>query len=126
MTSIRPELVVEVEPKADAASVSNSSVEAVSDDEIATVTRLLGRPPRGEFTVAVRSGSGEPVVIENAPFLADGTPMPTRYWLIGKREQQAVGRLESAGGVARATAAIPASEIAETHARYAAVREGSA
>ena len=46
------------------------------------------------------------VVIRNAPLLFDATPMPTRYWLVGKREREAVGRLESGGGVRRAAAAV--------------------
>jgi exopolyphosphatase/guanosine-5'-triphosphate,3'-diphosphate pyrophosphatase len=92
-------------------------------EERAAVERLLGRPPQGAFTIAVRSALGEPVVIENAPFLDDGTPMPTRYWLVGRIEQEAVGRLEAAGGVRRAAAAVPAAEIASAHARYGAARD---
>ena len=42
---------------------------------------------------------GDPVVIRNAPLLDDGTPMPTRYWLVGRAEVLAVSRLEAAGGV---------------------------
>ena len=44
-------------------------------------------------TTATRSSSATP------PFLDDGTPMPTRYWLVGPREVLAVSRLEAAGGV---------------------------
>ena len=33
------------------------------------------------------------------PFLRDGTPMPTRFWLVGKNERVAVSRLETVGGV---------------------------
>jgi hypothetical protein len=55
-----------------------------SDDREA-VAALLGRAPQGQFVVVVRSASGEPVVIRNAPLLDDGTPMPTRYWLVGER-----------------------------------------
>ena len=40
----------------------------------------------GPFSVVHRNHLGDPVVIENAPFLDDGTPMPTRYWLIGSKE----------------------------------------
>ena len=46
--------------------------------------------------------AGRPVVIRNAPLLDDGTPMPTRYWLVGATRAAAVGRLEAAGGVRRA------------------------
>ena len=50
------------------------------DDE--AVAALLGRDPGGAFTVVVRRDDGRPVVIANEPFLRDGTPMPTRYWLV--------------------------------------------
>ena len=37
------------------------------------------------------------MVIRNAPVLDDGTPMPTRFWLVGKRARLAIDRLEAAG-----------------------------
>ena len=72
--------------------------------DLAAVTALLGRPPAGGFRVVVRDAVGGPVVIRNAPFLDDGTPMPTTYWLVGRAERELVGRLEAAGGVRRAEA----------------------
>jgi hypothetical protein len=92
------------------------------DDE-ATVTALLGRPPRGAFSVVVRDGAGVPVVLRNAPLLADGTPMPTRYWLCGAEVREAVSRLEAAGGVREAEAAVDPGELAEAHRRHAAERD---
>ena len=62
-------------------------------------------------------------MIRNAPLLHDGTPMPTLYWLVGERERQAVGRLESAGGVRRAEAEVDAVALAAAHDRYAAERD---
>ncbi|NND75907.1 MAG: DUF501 domain-containing protein, partial [Ilumatobacter sp.] len=70
------------------------------------VEELLGRPPRGDFDVVVRDADGDPVVVRNAPLLDDGTPMPTRYYLVGAHLVRAVSRLEAAGGVRRAEAAI--------------------
>jgi hypothetical protein len=61
-------------------------------------------------------------VIRNAPLLADGTPMPTRYWLVGEPERTLVGRLEGAGGVDRAEAEVDPAELAAAHDRYAAER----
>ncbi|MCU0272471.1 MAG: DUF501 domain-containing protein [Acidimicrobiales bacterium] len=87
------------------------------------MAELLGRAPESDFEVVVRSPSGAPVVIRNAPFLRDGRPMPTRYWLVGERERVLVGRLESAGGVRRAEAAVDLDELAAAHARYAAERD---
>ena len=89
------------------------------------VTELLGRRPRGEFEVVVRADDGRPVVIRNAPLLADGTPMPTRFWLVGDRERVACGRLEAAQGVRRAEAAVDADVLADAHTRYAAERDAA-
>ncbi len=93
------------------------------EDDLAMVTRQLGRPPAGPFDVVVRLSDGQPAVIANAPFLADGTPMPTRYWLTEPDLRAAVGRLESEGGVRAAEEALSATSIAEAHARYAADRD---
>jgi hypothetical protein len=87
------------------------------------VAELLGRPPRGDYRVVVRDPLGDPVVICNAPLLADGTPMPTRYWLVGARLRRAVDHLEAAGGVRQAEAEVAPEAVAEAHLRYAAERE---
>jgi hypothetical protein len=92
-------------------------------DDMAAVTELLGRPPRGEFTVVVRGPDGGPVVIRNAPLLDDGTPMPTLYWLVGRREAEQVARLEAAGGVRAAERAVDTEALAAAHARYRAERD---
>ena len=52
----------------------------------------------------MRDAAGAPVVIRNAPLLDDGTPMPTRYWLVGDAER----RRPSAGS--RRPAACSAAE----------------
>jgi uncharacterized protein len=96
----------------------------VTDDR-AAVTALLGRPPTGAFEVVVRAGDGAPVVIRNAPLLDDGTPMPTRYWLVGRAEVVAVSRLEASGGVRAAEAAVDPAELAAAHHRYAAERDAA-
>lgn len=91
------------------------------------VTRLLGRRPMGAYAVVVRRvEQREPVVIRNAPALADGTPMPTRYWLVGDRERARIGRLEAAGGVRRAEAAVDPEALEAAHQRYARQREQAA
>jgi hypothetical protein len=87
------------------------------------VTRLLGREPAGDFEIVVRRRSGEPVVIANAPLLRDGTPMPTRYWLIDPQLRDAVSTLESTGGVRAAEASVDPEELADAHRRYAAERD---
>ena len=86
---------------------------------------LLGRAPRGDYEVVVRRGDGEPVVIRNAPLLADGTPMPTRFWLVGAAEREAVSRLEAGGGVRAAEAAVDPVGLDEAHRRYAVERDAA-
>ncbi len=87
--------------------------------------RDAGRPAAGPSTPGfVHSGGAgrrlaTRLVIRNAPLLDDGTPMPTRYWLVGRVERAAVDRLESAGGVRAAEAAVDPDELAAAHAAYA-------
>ena len=92
-------------------------------DDHVRVQELLGRSPRGAFEVVVRDAAGDPVVLRNAPLLDDGTPMPTRYWLVGAAANLAVSRLEAAGGVRAAEAAIDPQLVADAHRRYAAERD---
>ena len=89
------------------------------------LTRLLGRTPRADFDVVVRTATGDPLVIRNAPLLVDGTPMPTRYWLVDPEVSRAVAQLESAGGVRRAEAAVDADALRAAHAAYAAERDAA-
>jgi len=95
------------------------------DTDRAEVERLLGRPARGGFEVVVRHADGSPLVIRNDPLLDDGTPMPTRYWLVGEPERTRVGRLESTGGVDAAEAAVDPAALAAAHDRYRAERDAA-
>ena len=98
---------------------------AIEADDRAAVTALLGRVPEGSFEVVVRDAQGRPRVIRNAPFLEDGTPMPTLYWLVDEQLRKAVSSLEAAGGVRAARAAVDPEELARAHARYAAERDAA-
>jgi uncharacterized protein len=98
-------------------------VAGLEEADLDAVTTLLGRPPRGAFTVVVRGETGAPVVIRNAPLLDDGTPMPTLYWLVGDTEREAVSRLEAAGGVRAAEAAVDPERLHAAHRAYAAERD---
>jgi uncharacterized protein len=93
--------------------------------DLERVTALLGRRPQGAFEVVVRDAAGEPLVIRNAPVLDDGTPMPTRFWLLASDVRDAVSRLEAAGGVDRAESEVDPAELVEAHRRYAAEREAA-
>lgn len=92
-------------------------------DERSRVAELLGREPAGAFEVVVRTAAGEPVVIHNAPFLDDGTPMPTRFYLVDADLVREVSRLEASGGVRDAEAAIGADRLEALHRRYEAERD---
>lgn len=86
---------------------------------------LLGREPLADFDVVVRGPGGEPVVIRNAAMTRDGTPMPTRYWLIDLDILRRVSRLEGAGGVRMAEAEVDAQELERAHAAYASERDAA-
>lgn len=92
-------------------------------DDRARVEELIGRPPRGAFDVVVRTGEGDPVVVRNAPFLGDGTPMPTRYYLVGTDLVRAISRIEAVGGVRQSEADLDPADIASAHAAYEAERD---
>jgi hypothetical protein len=94
-------------------------------DERAVVAERLGRKPMGDYEVIVRDETGGPMVIRNAPFLADGTPMPTRFWLVDQSVCVEIDRLEATGGVKAAEAAVDPETLARAHARYAAERDAA-
>jgi hypothetical protein len=93
--------------------------------DVEALTVLLGRPPRAAFEVVLRNASGAPVVIRNAPLLDDGTPMPTRYWLVDPELSLQVSRLESSGGVRAAEAAVDEDDLRNAHEAYARDRDAS-
>jgi uncharacterized protein len=96
-----------------------------SEHDVAVLTKLLGRPPRAGFEVVVRDREGAPVVIRNAPLLDDGTPMPTRYWLVDPDLSLRIARLESGGGVRAAEAAVEPEQLGAAHERYARERDAA-
>ena len=93
------------------------------DDDERAVALLLGREPLGRWNIAVRDDAGQPLVLRNAPILDDGTPMPTRWWLVGRRAVKAISHLESTGGVRQAEHEVDAAQLSDAHARYAAERD---
>jgi hypothetical protein len=93
--------------------------------DLVAVEALLGRRVQGDFEVVVRHADGSPVVLRNAPLMHDGTPMPTRYWLVGEPERTVVSRLEADGGVRAAERELDPDLLAAAHARYAAERDAT-
>lgn len=70
--------------------------------------------------VVCRDVLGRPAVVQNAPQSANGTPMPTRYWLIQPDWCRQVGALESRGCIDAIEAEIGLERIDRVH-RAAAV-----
>jgi len=115
-----------VPPSLDPVAASEpASPTAAAPEDVAAVESRLGRRPQGRFAVVVRDATGAPVVIRNEPLLDDGTPMPTRFWLVDPDLLRRIGTLEAAGGVKRAEAAVDATELAEAHRRAAAERDAA-
>lgn len=88
----------------------------------------IGREVRGAVAVAGRCRYGLPTVVRTSPFLPDGTPFPTLYWLSCPAAVVAVGRLEAAGWNARLSERVAAEpDLAAAHRaaheRYLAQRD---
>jgi hypothetical protein len=95
----------------------------VTDIDHERVVELLGREPSGEFEIVVRTSDGKPLVIKNAPFLYDGTPMPTTYWLLGGALHEQISRIEAEGGVRQAEAAVDGGDLKKCHEAYERERD---
>lgn len=110
--------------------VSDSGVAAsgVSDDDLATIAKQLGRAPRGVLEVSYRTPDGRPAVVKTAPRLPDGTPFPTLFYLTDPRLTAEASRLESAGVMKEMTARLQADEqlaagYRRAHEAYLAERD---
>ncbi|WP_243697163.1 DUF501 domain-containing protein [Aeromicrobium phragmitis] len=100
----------------------------LTDDDVATITEQLGRPPRAMVEVSSRCPSGHPNVVKTEPRLPDGTPFPTLYYLTCPRLAGAIGTLEASGLMAEWTARLAeddelAAAYRRAHESYLAERE---
>ncbi len=92
----------------------------------AIVTSQIGRELLGACAVVVRDGTGRPVVIRNEPFLYDGTPMPTRYWLVGEdKRAPALLCWNPVGGVRVAAETVDTLALDAAHLAYATERDAA-
>ena len=66
----------------------------------AIVGAQLGRPARGVAGVAARCPHGYPAAVETRPYLEDGTPFPTLFYLTCPSAAVRAGDWEARGGVA--------------------------
>lgn len=102
----------------------------MSQDDAASVTRQMGRTPRGDWRVVSRCSYGSPVLIATAP-LVDGRPFPTLYYLTCPHLVSAISAIESGGGCAAWRSRLAADPTladrlrdADAHYRVARAREG--
>lgn len=93
----------------------------MTDDDIAIVSKQLGRPARGIVSVAHRCPCGLPDVVETEPRLPDGTPFPTTYYLTCPRATSAVSTLEASGMMREMTDRLTTDE--DLAAGYAAAHD---
>jgi hypothetical protein len=82
----------------------------VTDEDIQTVSNQLGRPARDIVAIAARCACGNPVVVQTAPRLGDGTPFPTTYYLTHPGATAALSRLEASGLMAELQARLEAED----------------
>ncbi|MEO3782519.1 DUF501 domain-containing protein [Actinocorallia sp. B10E7] len=90
----------------------------MDERDVKAVQAQLGRPIRGAAEVAHRCPCGLPDVIETAPYLPDGSPFPTLYYLTCPRAASAIGRLEERGRMREMQARL--AEDPELAERYRA------
>lgn len=100
----------------------------VSEKDVESVSIQLGRPARDIIAIAARCVCENPVVIQTAPRLEDGTPFPTVYYLTLPAATSAVSTLEASGlmlDLQRRLAAEPelAAAYAKAHRGYLADRQ---
>lgn len=72
----------------------------ISSEDLAEVTRQLGRPARDIVEVAARCVCDRVLVVKTKPKLGDGTPFPTLYYLTQRAATAAVSALEASGYMA--------------------------
>ncbi|WP_241505811.1 DUF501 domain-containing protein [Parahaliea mediterranea] len=94
--------------------------------QIAHITQLLGREPRGLEAVAVADDKGQPRVIRVAS-LVDGKPFPTLFWLVDAALSYRIDRVEAAGLIAHLQAQVDDSAdlqaaMAADHRAHIALR----
>lgn len=93
----------------------------VTAEDIAEVSRQLGREARNIVAIAARCVCGKPTVVHTAPRLADGTPFPTTYYLTHRGATSAVSTLEASGLMAELQQRL--ADEPELAAQYQAAHE---
>lgn len=86
-----------------------------SAEDIAEVSRQLGRPARGVIGIAARCVCGKPTVVATHPRLPDGTPFPTLYYLSHPAATASISTLEATGVMAEFQDDLADDEIADLY-----------
>ncbi len=73
------------------------ALEPASQEDLAIISAQIGRKARGRVQVAHRCRYGLPDVTRTYPYLDEGTPFPTLFWLTCPLAVREIGRLESSG-----------------------------
>lgn len=94
---------------------------SISPEDLADITRQLGRPARDILEIAARCVCGRPLVVKTNPRLSDGTPFPTLYYLTQPAVTAAVSTLEATGLMAQLQQQLQEDE--ELKAQYLAAHE---
>jgi hypothetical protein len=99
-----------------------------TSDDRQVIETQIGRPLRADSTPVSRCHLGLPVVVRVPPFLDDGTPFPTLYWLTCPLAVGRIARLEGSGGIRRLEQKAEADAgfglaLAEAGAAYQAERD---
>lgn len=87
----------------------------ISDQDLAEVTRQLGRPARDILEIAARCVCGRPLVVKTNPRLSDGTPFPTLFYLTQPAVTAAVSTLEATGLMAQLQQQLEDDESLKSH-----------
>ena len=73
----------------------------VTEQDLDTLSRQLGRPVRDVVEIGARCVCGNPLVATTAPRLSNGIPFPTTFYLTHPVLTAAVSRVEADGEMAR-------------------------
>lgn len=93
-----------------------------SEHDRVVVEAQLRRPLRGEWSVSRRCHLGVPMAIENHPYLEDGTPFPTLFYLTCPVLVKRASQLEGGGWMAALNGRLSDDESLRTRLKGALVR----
>jgi len=82
-------------PLSECPETKTMPITPVTDADIATVSKQLGRPARDIVAIAARCVCGNPIVVQTRPRLGNGEPFPTTYYLTLPAATSAISTLEA-------------------------------